>query len=775
MRHRLWPVWLWLATLLVFAGFAARAHYRTDLGDFLPPAHTLGQAALEAQVSGGGAARLLLVAIDGAAAPTLAVLNRNLADRLRGMPDFAAVLNGDDTSLAQTRDFIWKNRYLLSPDITVQTFSVAGLHAALEGGLALLGSDLGAVAAQTLPADPTGAALNLVQSLAGTDENGPRTEKGVWMAPDGAATLLLLRTTAPGFDLDAQQRAQAVLARDFAATRAATPGAAAARLRMTGPGVFALQTRDVTKRDVTRLSLLASTGAVLFLLLAYRSLLALALGLLPVVSGALAGVAAVSLAFGFVHAITLGFGVTLIGEAMDYSVYLLTQIPPDGGAWPTIARIWPTLRLGALVSITGFAAMLASSFTGFAQLGLFSVAGLATAAVVTRFVLPCLVPDGFFAVGATAIGWPLRRIRRGQSAARLILAGIAALALLTLTVHRGAIWQTDLLSLSPLPPTTQALDKRLRAELGVTNPHYFLAWDASSEEQALTISETLQPVLTGLAAKGAISGFSLPSQLLPSMAAQQTRRAALPDDAVLRARLATALVGLPFRTDAFAQFFRDVAAARSAPLLTAASLPAPLALRLQSMITPTKTGWIVLAPLGPVKAPAGIQTVLPNGVVLVNIDQQSALLLHVFQREATVLVLCGSVAILVILTLFLRSWRPVARVALPLATSVLICAAALTLDGGKLSIFMVAGFLLILAVGSNYCLFFARREADEAARERAFASIMLANLCTVAAYGLLSLSTIPVLHDVGETVALGTFLCLLFGAAFAAPSGQPGA
>ncbi len=52
---------------------------------------------------------------------------------------------------------------------------------------------------------------------------------------------------------------------------------------------------------------------------------------------------------------------------------------------------------------------------------------------------------------------------------------------------------------------------------------------------------------------------------------------------------------------------------------------------------------------------------------------------------------------------------------------------------------------------------------------------MLANLCTVAAYGLLSLSTIPVLHDIGETVALGTFLCLLFGAAFAAPAAQPGA
>ncbi len=158
-----------------------------------------------------------------------------------------------------------------------------------------------------------------------------------------------------------------------------------------------------------------------------------------------------------------------------------------------------------------------------------------------------------------------------------------------------------------------------------------------------------------------------------------------------------------------------------------------------------------------------------------DLDRQSTLLLHLFQHEAEALALCGSLAILVILALFLRSWRQVARVALPLAASVMVCAAVLTLDSGKLSIFMVAGFLLIVAVGSNYCLFFARQGLDDAAQERALASIMLANLCTVAAYGVLSLSSIPVLHDIGETVALGTFLCLLFGAAFAAPAGRPGA
>ncbi len=82
MRHSLWPVWLWLAGLLVCAGLTAGAHYRTDMGDFLPRAQTLGQAALEAQVSGGGASQLLLVSIDGAPAPVLAALNKSLAEPL---------------------------------------------------------------------------------------------------------------------------------------------------------------------------------------------------------------------------------------------------------------------------------------------------------------------------------------------------------------------------------------------------------------------------------------------------------------------------------------------------------------------------------------------------------------------------------------------------------------------------------------------------------------------------------------------------------------------
>lgn len=768
-------LWLWLVLLVLCAVIAGRANYRTDMGDFLPRATSLPQQALDAQVSSGGASRILLLAITSAPPPVLAGLSRNLAAQLRQDAAFIDVLNGDDQSLAGEESFVWRNRYLLGADVTPRRFTAAGLHAALLNDLALLGSDLGAVVAQSLPADPTGEAMGLAQPLAGTGA-GPQTLDGAWLAPDGKTALLLVRTSAPGFDIDAQAKALARVDQAFAAARAAVPGAKSTALQATGPGVFAVHTRDATKRDVTRLSILATAGAVLFLLLAYRSPRVLLLGLLPVASGALAATAAVSLAFGFVHAITLGFGVTLIGEAMDYSIYLLTQTLRGDNASATMARIWPTLRLGALTSIAGFCTMLLSPFTGFAQLGLFSIAGLLAAALVTRFVLPQLVPPGFFAAGAEGIGLPLRLLLRRQRLARRGLAALVLAALLALTLHRGGMWDTNLLDLSPIPPATQALDQRLRHELGIPDTRYFIAYRAAGMQQALQMSAQLQTLLAPMAASGTLGGYDLPSLVLPSDAAQLARRAALPDDAGLRANFAQASTGLPFRVQAFTPFFQAVAQARTAPLLNQASLPPALALRLQSMLMQDAKGWTVLAPLYGVRDAALLRARLaqpgPAGAEFVDLNQQSAALLHSFQTQAVTLAVAGSLAILALLCAGLRDWRRVLAIAAPLAAAVTLTAALLTLGGGKLSIFKVAGFLLIIAVGSNYCLFFARREANAAERDRALASIMLANLCTVAAYGLLSLSRIPVLHDIGLTVATGTFLCLVCGAAFSASPGH---
>jgi len=73
--------------------------------------------------------------------------------------------------------------------------------------------------------------------------------------------------------------------------------------------------------------------------------------------------------------------------------------------------------------------------------------------------------------------------------------------------------------------------------------------------------------------------------------------------------------------------------------------------------------------------------------------------------------------------------------------------------------------LLIVAVGSNYALFFdAPRQENGNDAALTLASLTIANLSTVIGFGLLSFSRVPVLEDLGMTVAPGALLALWFAA-----------
>jgi predicted exporter len=58
---------------------------------------------------------------------------------------------------------------------------------------------------------------------------------------------------------------------------------------------------------------------------------------------------------------------------------------------------------------------------------------------------------------------------------------------------------------------------------------------------------------------------------------------------------------------------------------------------------------------------------------------------------------------------------------------------------------------------------------EEGSLPRTLASLVVANLATVIAFGVLACSSVPVLADLGSTVAPGTLLALLFSAMLAPP------
>ncbi|NNM78964.1 MAG: MMPL family transporter [Gallionella sp.] len=731
---------------------------------FLPRSPTPTQQLLVEQLRDGVVSRLILVGVEGAPAPVLARISKAMAARLRGDSELVAVNNGERVGLEKDFGLLWRNRYVLSDAVTPQRFTAQGLHDSLSAYLDLLGTPMSALAQRVLPDDPSGELLHLLDQMEGQAHPAMRDE--VWFSRDGTRAMLLVQTRDSGSDIDAQERVMQHIQTAFDA--AAQPlQVSGARLQMTGPGVFAVQSRASIRDDAWRLSLIATLLVASMLLLLYRSPRVLALGLLPVASGALAGVAAVSVGFGSVHGLTLGFGVTLIGEGVDYAIYLFTQIEQHGTPQNTLQRIWPTLRLGVLTSICGFSAMLFSGFTGLAQLGLFSIAGLVAAVGTTRWVLPNLLPAGFSVHASPRLGAAVMSVVRHAPRARLALAVLVLAALSLLFVKRDGLWNDSLGSMSPLARESQLLDAQLRNDMGVPDVRYMLILHADDQESVLRQGEEIAVILRGQVQAGALDGFDVP--LLPSHRAQLARLAALPDAASARENLEQVLRDLPFRSTTFATFPQQIALAKQqAPLDRAALQGGNLGLRLDSSLLQRGSGWVLMLPLRGVRDAErighDIRGATRSPFILLDMKRESEQMFHDYRREASRYALFGALAIVALLFVSLRSVRRVFEVCLPLVAAVIIITAGLMLTGHALSIFHLIGLLLVVAVGSNYALFFDRRCASPQDRERTVTSLLFANASTVLGFGLLSFSQSPVLNALGSTVAAGAVLSLIFSA-----------
>jgi predicted exporter len=599
------PLLLWAGFLAACGVVIGQTTFTADLSAFLPRATTVEQQALVDQLTEGTMSRLILVGIEAADEKTAAQLSRTTAQRLRASPEFAEVKNGEAPENERDRAFLLRNRYLLSPAITADRFSVAGLHAAIADSIEALASPAGLMLKSLLARDPTGELLRIVNPA--DTAARPTIQDGAWIARDGKRALLILRTQASGSDIDGQQRALAALRQAFAEAVAAVPAATTpARLLVSGPGVFAVAARETIRNDVTRLSAIGLTAIVLLLSVVYRSLPALGLGLLPVLSGAVAGVAAVSLGFGVVHGITLGFGTTLIGEAVDYSIYLFVQSSGtadsarDDAGW--IDTFWPTVRLGMLTSVAGFAALLFSSFPGLAQLGLYSVVGLVVAAAVTRFVLPRVMPAGFRIRDLGFLGRALTAVTARAPAFRWACIVLLLAALAITAAHWRTLWNPSLAALSPVSAADQALDLALRSDLGAPDVRLLVVVRSGDREGVLRTAERVGSRLDALVAAGTLGGFDTPVRFLPSRATQRERQRALPPAPELAARLQVATADLPLRAERLRPFQAEVEVARDARPLERADLDGTsFALATDALLFERSGRWNAILPLRAVR------------------------------------------------------------------------------------------------------------------------------------------------------------------------------
>ncbi|MBK8529995.1 MAG: MMPL family transporter [Rubrivivax sp.] len=782
--QRAWPLALWAALLLLALLQIVRTPFTADLSAFLPASPDARQRLLIEQIHSGLPSRTLLMGISGGDGAARADASRALARALRDSGRFEQVNNGDAAGWAGFGQWLVDHRYALSPAVNAEHFSADGLRQAIAESLSLLGTPAGNAIKPLLDRDPSGEMQRIAESM--IPAQSPRSVDGVWASrpKEGQPERALLMATirAIGADIDAQAAAIAGVRQAFAPL-----AARGLSLQISGAPVFSVDSRSRIESEVRWLAIVGGLMMATLLLLAFASVAALAVAALPVVTGVVTGIAAVALGFGSVHGMTLGFGSALIGESVDYAIYYLIQARRDeqgrGGWRHWLQESWPTVRLGLLTSVCGFGALVFSGFPGLAQLGVFSVAGLIGAALATRFVLPALMPDGARGRGLRApLGRLARAALRGLPRLRLpvLLLGLVAAVLLW---QRGDLWRADLASLSPVPRAAIALDEALRADLTSSDSGTLVVVQGADVQATLQRAEAAAERLEALIEQGRIGGFDSVTRFVPSLATQERRRASLPDTVTLKAALQQATAGGPLPAERLAPFLADVAQARQAAPLTPADLQgsavAPL---IDALLLRRADGSAsALLPLQPLPGKdidsAAVQQALQGlpEVQLLGIGQELGALYQRYLGQAQQQALLGAAGVVLLMALWLRSGRRLLAVCQPLVLAVLLSLGALAALGLQLGILHLVGLLLVVAVGSNYALFFDMlREAglgDEGRRDDSsddtLASLLLANLTTVASFGLLAFSSIPVLSAIGVVVAPGALLALVLAATFA--------
>lgn len=752
--------------LVALAGWlvAGYVDFRSDLSFATPRVESGHGSVLAGRLDDKKGQGLLLLAISGGVPEGRAWLSAELADRLRRNDRFRTVANGAGPLPRAQIEYLFENRYLLGPELDPEEFSVAALKGSLADNLDLLSTSTGQAWRRYMPADPT----RRLKDIAGSFRPATEPEKidGVWVTSDGETAVLVAQGAADTYDLDAQAGLLAHIREIFDALS----GTGRYRLRVTGPGSFAVATRARIQNNVAIMSAV-SLALLLGIFWGGFRKLSLAPGLvLPMAIGVLAGLVAVQTVDGYVHGITLAFGVCLVGIAVDYPVHIVAHAARAGSARAAVSEIWPTLRLSAMTTVIAFAPFVLSDFPGLSQIGMFVAAGLVCAVAASRYLFPAYCPVIDHLPISERV---LQRLRRWRGRLRLPLLAASAAAAGSVVFHWGGLWQAEISELSPVPTELIRLDREIRQAVGAPDVRYMVILQADTVDRVLEMEERLRPVLARSVADGAIASYRMAADLLPSLSAQESRIGRLPEDAVLRGNFASAISGTPFRPGSFEPFFQDMSRAReAAPVSFESFRQSAAGDAIEGYILQSPTGWSGVVSLSGVEdAPklfSAVEGAGIPGVFTVDLKTETESLVWSFLYKSLQWLGVALAVVALLLAVVFRRPKRVLRILGPVMLSLVMTVGALAALDVRLSLFHVLSLILVAGLGMDYGLFFSRQHGGDAVTLRA---MIVCNATTAAVFLVMAFSPIPVLHGIGMTVALGAFLAFAASAVFAPDEG----
>lgn len=620
----------------------------------------------------------------------------------------------------------------------------------------------GALRGAGAAADPLGVFDRPLRELA----RGLDALPGVSSRPDGillgAGGRRALALAEPGFPATDLGASEALAARLAAAIEgvAADPECRGVRVRTMGAHRATLDNARQIRGDVHRTAALGAAFSAALAFVAFGSLWPALLGLLPAVFGGAVALAAFALLRRPLDAAIAGFGGALVGLTVDYSVHVLFQLRAGGRA------PWRALLMSAATTAAAFLALLASDLPGVRALGVFGAVSVTAAAAFAAAVLPALAraPRARPLFDLAAL---VARVR-SPARSRALLAAVAVLLVAAVPFARTVRFDGDPAHLSSLAPDTRADDEAIRGAWEPLFRRTIAVVHGRTLDEAAAANERVAALLEGEIAAGRLAAHAGLARLLPSLATQEQNLArwrAFFDAARierLRADLAAATVGTPFRRGAFEPFLERLAVAP--PPLAEADL-AMLRPLVQDRVLAVADGVTFATPLevGDLDAAAVLRARMERevpGAQVLNAALAVRELALAVGGEIATLGWLSFAAVVLLVALATRSLRLAAAAAVPVLAGLLLAFGALGAAGVPVTLLSAVFVPFLFGVAIDYTVFMAetRVELRRTGVDRTAtgdAAVLLCALTTCGCFAALSVSGHPVLVNIGATAAIG--------------------
>ena len=468
----------------------------------------------------------------------------------------------------------------------------------------------------------------------------------------------------------------------------------------------------------------------------FRSINALWLASVTVISAAIGGTIALISIFSQVHVLTMVFAVTLIGIAIDYAFHGMLDLTEQPQGFSKELKL--ALLLSLLTTTLGYASLFFSPVQLLSQVGVFVVAGLVTAWLCTRILLPYwqagLTINTVAHQLANRLSGYLKRLTHYRVAlSMLMLVLLSAFALLKPPVINDDV---KLLNASPADlMQNEALHMSL---LGKDNGQIMILF-ADNAQQLLVQQEALKATIRGLNGRAVMLSDLVPSKQLQQQNYEQLHSAQQAMSVVSQ------MTGTPVE---LSTSMLDLNAALNSPL-------APLIANQVISNNILTASWFMVT--GVTKSELmDLANAYPDLIVYDKVAMISEGLSHYSNSLLVTLAIAMTFALLLFSVKFgfKTACKQTLVLVLTTATVLLLCSALQS----QLSIFNLLGCLLILALAIDYLVFY---QVNNLSPSNVLA-ISLSATSSMWVFGMLAVSQTPAIFSFGLTVLVGLVCIYIF-------------